>query len=79
MDEQTYKHIIQTIAVVIGVVIPIIVVLFNRVIKDQDKKVEKLFSLCDQTHEILIENTVRIAQHGIEILALKEEMHRTNK
>ena len=75
-DETTFKSGLEIVFVALGVIVPVIIVLFNRIIKENEKKMDKLFELCDKSQESIMENTVRIAQLGIEIESIKEIIYR---
>ena len=72
MDDATFKTATQVIVIVMGVLVPVVGVLFNRALKDNDNKIEKLFSKCDDISKCLVEKAVQIGK-------LQEMMERFEK
>lgn len=71
MDNETFKTVVTGVASVLGVLIPVIAILISRLLKDNDKKMEKLFSLCDGMKNRLLEKAVQLGKIETEIENLK--------
>lgn len=79
MDNETFKAVITGVSAVLGVAIPIVIILFNRVLKDGDKKIDKLFSLCDEMKNCLLDKAVQLGKIETEIENLKHQAERCEK
>jgi len=62
-------YVIKVVAIAIGVLIPVILVLFNRVIKNYDKdnterdaKIRKLFAISDDNKKCMTDKAVQIGR-----------------
>ena len=79
MDNETFKTVVTGVASVLGVLIPVIAILISRLLKDNDKKMEKLFSLCDEMKNCLLDKAIQLGKIETEIENLKHQAERCEK
>jgi hypothetical protein len=77
MDE--LYRVVAGAVVVLGMLIPALMYLANRNLRENDDKIQKLFSICDKNRDCMLEKAIQIAKLEEAIERLDRLAERCNR